>query len=269
MLLALWLACASTPPTPTPLSTRELAFEAIPGNGFAIDGHVYDTAASSYAEKAAFTRTILVEVVPDVFSALSMAQVPTEEAPGGFQLQTSPSLRVRGALEPAAADELAAALGWCLVQWSVLVTDSAGKGTGYASVRFDGGLSPELADAFFHHAAGVSQGLGGGYTAFGDELRFLNLRGADGVPYSGLDDVPFVDAIRRAAASFPAGGARVSEAGELGAHLVENDWTAAADGERYLDHIDDAEEPALVAPRAEFLEALEAAGAANDWIQGP
>lgn len=263
----LLLAChPARPPAasaPAP-STLQLSFEAIPGNGFDIHGRVYDTAAASYAQKSAFTAVILAEVVPEVFEALAIdsAGLQQELAPGGYQLQTSPSLQIRGELLPESADDLAAALGWTTFQWSVLVTDfgDADGGTGYAAVSFPAAPESTLAQAFFEHASGVNPALGGGYTAFGGELTFLNLRGPDGAPYSGLDDATFVAELTRAAGSFAQAALRVSASGQVGAHLVENRWDSARDGEDYLAVIEDADEPKLPPLRAEYLERLEAAG---------
>lgn len=274
--LALLLACSSPEPAPPvpvapPARTLQLSFEAIPGNGFDIHGRVYDTAAATYEQKSAFTETILSEVVPDVFSAVAVDPHKTQQqlSPGGFELQTSPSLQIRGDFAPEQADELAAALGWSTYQWSVLVTDFDAKdgGTGYATVAFDKAPEATLAQDFFVHASTVNKALGGGYTAFGSELTFLNLRGPDGLPYSGVDDATFVADLGRAAASFTAAPVRVTASGQLGAHLVENHWDSAAEGQDYLKVIPDADEPKLPPLRAEFVERLEAAADQAGWSQ--
>lgn len=272
--MLLLLACAHTPAppaTPAPgASTLQLSFEAVPGNGFDIHGQVYDTAATTDEQKVAFTAEILAEIVPDVFAAVAVdpADIRAELSPGGFQLQTSPSLQIRGELLPDTAYDLAAALGWTTFQWSVLVTDfgNPGGGTGYVSVRFPSPPDGPAAQAFFEHAASIDKGLAGGYTTFDHDLYFLNLRGPDGAPYSGLDDPTFVAGLTRAAASYGAVPLSVSASGQVAARLVEDRWTAEArNGEDYLVYIEDEDEPALVPIRAEYLEKLEETGKRLGW----
>lgn len=245
----------------------QLSFEAVPGNGFDIDGHVYDTSLASYADKEVFTDSVLAEVLPDLYAAVGVDDVDAFLTPGGYLLATSPSLQIQAPFAPAEVDNLAAALGWTCYQWSVLVTDygDTDGGTGYANVALDATVDADLAQRFFEHAAGVDPGLGGGYTAFGDVMTFLNLRGSDGTPYSGLEDDAFIAALQTAASSFTDAGATVASTGEVGAKFVENDWSAATTGEDYLELVEDADEPALVPLRDAYEVLLGEAGATYGW----
>ena len=67
-------------------------------------------------------------------------------------------------------------------------------------------------------ASAEHEGLGGGYTAFGDTLLFLNLRGPDGQPHSGLSDADFTSALRRVVTGFP--DTTLPETGLADARLV-------------------------------------------------
>ena len=181
-----------------------------------------------YEARRRLTARVRDDVVPSVLRAAGVneAQAVTELRMGGYRLQTNPSLHMTAPLTDEQADRLAAALGRVLEQDSVLVADfsssdgtSADGATGYALVRFPAGtLTPDLAQQFFLAAAAEHEGLGGGYTAFGDALLFLNLRGADGQPSSGLPDTGFAAALGRAAAHFP--GAALTETGRADARLI-------------------------------------------------
>ena len=254
------------------LDVLQLSFEAIPGNGFDVGGNVYDTSGASYAIKETFTAQILADVVPGAMDAVSVngEELDQQLTPGGFQLATSPSLQIRGAIDPEIATVLAAGLGWTTFQWSVLVTDfgETDGGTGYGTVSFAAGtLTPELAQSFFEHAASVDPGLAGGYTSFGDDLIFLNLRDATGTTYSGLEDEAFVTDLESAAGSFTGASVTMSASGEVEAGLVENDWTGAAPtGEDYAAELSADQVSALAPLRETFLSELEATGGAQGWI---
>ncbi len=155
-------------------------------------------------------------------SGVDAAGAAIEMRMGGYRLRTNPSLHMAVTLPDGPADRLAAALAWVLNQDSVLVADfsSADGATGYALIRFpDGTLTPDLAQRFFLAAAAVDGGLAGGYTAFEDSMLFLNLRGADGRPYSGLSDADFTAALGLALATFP--GAALADTGRADARLIE------------------------------------------------
>ncbi|UKJ77792.1 hypothetical protein [Azospirillum brasilense] len=177
----------------------------------------------SYEARQRLTERARTELLPAILNAAGLDGVGTaaDLRMGGFRLQTNPSLHMTLRLEDAPADRLAGAIAWSFSQESVLVADfdSADGATGYALVRFPAGsLTPERAQRFFLAAATEHEGLGGGYTAFGDTLLFLNLRGDDGTPYSGLPDEAFAEFLRRAADAFP--GAVLTATGRADARLV-------------------------------------------------
>ncbi|MBP2294924.1 hypothetical protein [Azospirillum rugosum] len=181
-----------------------------------------------YEARQRLTERARDEIVPAVLrdGGIDLAGAATDLRMGGYQRRTNPSLHMAVTLGDGPADRLAAALAWVLDQDSVLVADfaSADGATGYALVRFlvcfpGGTLTPDHAQRFFLAAAAVEDGLGGGYTAFGDTMLFLNLRGADGRPFSGLSDADFTAALGRAVATFP--GAALAETGRADARLIE------------------------------------------------
>ena len=182
---------------------------------------------ATYAERATFAGQVLDRLVPDVVRAVGLdpKRVKTEITPGGYLLKTNASLQSKTALGDAPADRFAAALGYVFRQSSVLVSDLADAkgGTGYVIVSMPKGtMNASLAQAFFAHAAEVDAGLGGGYTAFDDEMIFLNVRDRDGKPYSKLEDDVFEAAMRRAAASFDLVKAEVKDVGQARARFVGN-----------------------------------------------
>ncbi|MEQ8967892.1 MAG: hypothetical protein RID91_18900 [Azospirillaceae bacterium] len=210
-----------------------ISYEALPSVGVDVD-----FAPASYAERAEITAEAEATIVPEVFALLDMdpAAAETQVTPGGYLLNTNASLQTRLDVSAEDADRFAAAVGYVFSQWSVLVTDfaAADGGTGYAVVDFsDGTLDADLAQAFFEHAAGVAEGLGGGYTAFGDSMYFLNVRGDDG-PYSGLEDPDFIAQLRASAQGFEPAEATVAESGAVEARFVGNDWDGAPEGGDYL-----------------------------------
>ena len=230
-----------------------LSYEAIPSAQLPLD-----LDASTYAERAEATRAALVELVPAIAAAVSVDPdaLETEVTPGGYLLKTNASLQTRARITDERAERLAAALGYVFRQWSVLVSqpgDAEEGRTGYVVVGFPkDALTPALAQSFFDFAARTHQGLGGGYTAFGDEMLFLNLRDGDGAPHGGLADLDFAARLGFSAGAFPDAQAKVVEAGRAEARLVGNDWEAAPEGEGYAAIIGDAEAlAALDALRAE------------------
>lgn len=239
----LWGAAAAA----EPVRPQLLSYEAIPSVQVELD-----LSGASYAQRAELTAAALAEIAPQVIAAAGMdpASVGTEMTPGGYLLKTNASLQARAAMTDAEATRLAAALGYVFRQWSVLVSelDEPGGGTAYVTVRFpEDALTPEAAQAFFEHAASVDAGLGGGYTAFGDDMIFLNVRDEAGKPYGGLGDLAFAAALGEAAGSFAGAEVTVAAAGEAEARFVGNDWAAAPEGEDYAATLAD---PALVAALA-------------------
>jgi len=217
-----------------------LSYEAIPSAQVALD-----LDAATYAQRAALTAAVRDDLAPRVLAAagLAAAAVQTELTPGGYLLQTNASLQARGAMREDQAIRAAAALGYVFRQWSVLVSrlDDAEGDTGYVVLAFpDGALTPDLAQDFFAAAAAVDEGLGGGYTAFGDEMIFFNVRDGDHQPYSGLDDMAFAARLGQAAGRFGDAPVTVAAAGYARALFVDNDWEAAPDGEDYAAALDDA-----------------------------
>lgn len=225
-------------------STIQLSYEAIPGSGVTLGQGEVDMSAAVYDDKRAFTQQVHDGLVPMVFAELGVdfAELSSEDAPGGYLLETNPSMQSRGDLSPDDATLVSAGLGYVMYQWSVLVTDfSAGEGdTAYGMVRFDdGALDEDLAQLFFEHAASVDTGLEGGYMSFDDEMIFLNLRGSDGQPYSGLDDATFIEQLDAAAASFAGAPVALAESDFADAWLVENDWSTSTTGADYITIITD------------------------------
>lgn len=200
--------------------------------------------AAPYAQKETLSRIVASGLVPDIFIAVGLdpARAITRVAPGGYRGQTNPSLQTTFATDMAAGERVAAALGYVLRQESVLVSDLAdGDGNAYqVTIRFPRHtLTPAIAQEFFRRAALVDRGLGGGYAALDDAMIFLNLRGADGKPYSGLGDRLFRERLGIASQRFP--DSRLTRSGAVAARLVENDWTTAPNGEDYARLAGDAQ----------------------------
>ncbi len=201
--------------------------------------------AATYDQRAALTQAVLDDLAPRVLAAAGLAAetVQTDLTPGGYLLKTNASLQARGVMTEDQAIRAAAALGYVFRQWSVLVSrlDDAEGDTGYVVIGFpEGALTPDLAQGFFEAAAAVDEGLGGGYTAFGDEMIFFNVRDGDHQPYSGLDDMAFAARLGQAAGRFGEAKAAVASAGYAAALFVGNDWETAPAGEDYAAGLDDA-----------------------------
>ena len=268
LLLSLNLASACvTEPEPEPESFEAsfadevlISYEGVPSAQY---DHFMDVDfdAADYAAREALTVAVHEQIYPEILDAVAFdCAVPdTEVTPGGYLLETNPSLQSAISATDctrAEIDELAAALGYVFRQWDVLVTDyaddSAG-GTGFGIVEFGASaLTPELAQSFFVHAGDTDEGLGGGYTAFGDRMVFLNLRGGDGATYSGLEDPDFIAALDDAAASFTEAELELVESGEgaLEAWFVSNDWSSAVEGEDFATLFDGTERARLDELRA-------------------
>ncbi|WP_188261180.1 hypothetical protein [Azospirillum tabaci] len=212
-ILALALILGSAPAFAQAVA-QHLFFEAVPASA---------PSGASYDARQRLTERARTELLPAILDAAGLdgAGAVADPRMGGYRLHTNPSLHMTLRLEDAPADRLAGAIAWSFSQESVLVADfdSADGTTGYALVRFPAGsLTPDRAQRFFLAAGAEHEGLGGGYTAFGDTLLFLNLRGDDGTPDSGLTDEAFTKFLRRAAAAFP--GAVLAATGRADARLV-------------------------------------------------
>jgi len=204
-------------------------------------------ADQSYADRELTARIVAQRITPAVFAALGLdpQRSLTRVAPGGYLGKTNPSILTSLQTTADRANRLAAAFGFVLRQDSVLAVDFDGEGAYHVNVDFGyRTMTPEIAHAFFQRAMLVHTGLGGGYFTLDDRLVFLNLRGADGKPFSTLSDWPFLERLRIAADRFP--GARIGDSGQLGARLVSNNWKTAVNGQDYARLVDDAL-PALVA----------------------
>ncbi|MGK9167181.1 hypothetical protein KXR53_12835 [Inquilinus limosus] len=230
-----------------------------------------DAAKASYADRAAVTTQVKDTELPKILALLNIPadQVQTEVTPGGYQLETNASLQSAFETDPKTADLFAAAVGYTFRQWSVLVTDFTPEGqgnTGYAVVTFkDHAPSGEEAQAFFQHAASVNKGLGGGYTAFGRDLFFLNIADSTGKAYSGLDDTTFVAELTKAAETFTGTPVSVTRSGRVDARFVENDWDKSKTGQDYGKILGRDLTRQLTQLRREHDRALRAAGQTYGW----
>ena len=233
-----------------------ISYEVIPSGLSGID-----LGASTYAQREAVTEAALESIAPRIIRAVGIdpTRLRTEVTPGGYLLETNPSLQARGALTDDEATRLAVAFGYVFRQSSVLISqphDSEGR-TGYVVVGFpQGALTPALAQSFFEFAAQTHKGLGGGYTAFGDEMVFLNVRDARDQPYSMLPDMTFSARLGRAAGSFTEAQAKIVDAGFAEARFVVNDWDAAPMGEDYMTQMGDPEVFGALAPLRREHEAM-------------
>ncbi|WP_051248392.1 hypothetical protein [Inquilinus limosus] len=230
-----------------------------------------DAAKASYADRAAVTTQVKDTELPKILALLNVPadQVQTEVTPGGYQLETNASLQSAFETDPKTADLFAAAVGYTFRQWSVLVTDFTPEGqgnTGYAVVTFkDHAPSGEEAQAFFQHAASVNKGLGGGYTAFGRDLFFLNIADSTGKAYSGLDDATFVAELTKAAETFTGTPVSVTRSGRVDARFVENDWDKSKTGQDYAKILGRDLTRKLTQLRREHDRMLRTAGQTYGW----
>jgi hypothetical protein len=220
------------------------SYEAIPSAQVDLPG--LDRA--NYAQRAEVATAALDVLVPEILTLMGIdpGKAVTEVTPGGYLMKTSASLQTRVSLPEGGADRLAAALGYVFRQYSVMVS-RLGKpsgDTGYVAVAFRPGvLDAALAHRFFEAAAAREEGLGGGYTVFGDTMYFLNVRDSDGQPYSGLDDADFAAALKAAAAGFAAQGVMAVSVGTADARFVGNDWDRQPMGGAYVELLGGRDSP--------------------------
>ncbi|HMV69211.1 MAG TPA: hypothetical protein PKA64_20355, partial [Myxococcota bacterium] len=165
----------------------------MPGAGVDLGAPAWDPTTAGYEAKAALTDAALAHVVPGVLDVMGARGLTIERTVGGYEGLTSPSVLARGPLRDPEAT--AAALGWVLAQSSVLVIDPTGAGAGWASVRLPERPTFEVASALYRRAIEVSPVLTGGFTAIDRDLVFINLRGDDGAPLSGVGDEAFAGAV--------------------------------------------------------------------------
>lgn len=103
-------------------------------------------------------------------------------------------------------------------------------------VAFGPCVTSDCAHRVFLRAAQIYQGLGGGFTAFGCEMPFINLRDEKGQPYSGLDDDAFAAALGKATRGFAPPAAI---AGSFGARtaLIGEGWPDSKGGTLYIERL--------------------------------
>jgi len=205
-----------------------IAFQAVP-----------DRADAVYTKQAAQTAAVISELGPPLLAAVGFdpTSFDAEVVAGGYQGRMSPSAVMDIDTDVAGAGRLASACGIVFEQQSVLEWRDSDTGPDLAvEVAFQS-LTPTLADFFFRTAIGVDRGLASGFTARDNALLFINLRGADGRPASGLDDGRFEAALRTAARVF---GATISGVRTLHveAGLVPKDQYAGAVGPAALPELD-------------------------------
>nr|WP_286198631.1 hypothetical protein [Mesorhizobium sp. BR1-1-16] len=222
--------------------------------------------AAGYADRAAFAAKALEEIVPKIADAVGIDSndLDTEVTPGGYLLKTNASLQTEAEISGDEADRFAAGLGYVFRQYSVLVSglDDENATTGYVVVTFpDNTLDDKVAQAFFEKAASVDKGLGGGYTAFGDDQIFLNVVGDDGKPYSGLDNAAFLAGLTKAASEFGPPKPTISGSGTATARFIGNEWDKQPKGEAYIAKLGGADSDvvkALDAVEADYAKLVEA-----------
>lgn len=231
-LMAATVAVAS----PALADTFLLSYEATPSAGFDLP----KLKGATYEQRADFSTRVLTDLVPRIAKAVGIdpANLASEVTPGGYLLKTNASLQTQVDLDDTQGDRFAAALGYVFRQYSVLVSeldDGEGK-TGFVTVQFpENTLDAAVAQAFFEKAALVDKGLGGGYTAFGDDQIFLNVVDREGKPYSGLDDTAFLAGLTKAAAEFGTPQPKIADSGTATARFIGNEWDKQPKGQAYLD----------------------------------
>jgi len=200
---------------------------------------------SSYEEQLAISEKARETVVPKILDALEIPadKVGTLTMPGGYKQATFPTFQSSFDADEAVAKRFASAVGYVFRQWSVLVTDFTPNGAGnsaYGVVTFDHALSGAEAKAFFDHAATVNPALGQGFSAFDEEMFFLNLTDSTGKPYGGDSDEKFLADLGKAAESYTAAAAKLTTTGRADAEFIQNDWQKAPDGEDYASTLGEA-----------------------------
>lgn len=246
-LPALFLILLAFPVRPAPAADPAylLSYEAIPSAQVDLPG----LERATYEQRAELTRESARVLVPEILTVMEVnpGKAETEVTPGGYLLHTNASLQTKVPLAEGQAPRLAAALGYVFRQYSVLVSDFGRKDgeTGYVAISFPkGALDASLAQRFFEAAAERDEGLGGGYTALGDTMYFLNVRDSSGAPYSRLADETFAGLLGEVAAEFGE-GASVAGSGHAEALFVGNEWTEDRDGEAYVAQLGGGDAPEL------------------------
>jgi hypothetical protein len=186
-----------------------VAFQAIPEQTDAI-----------YTKQVAKTAAVISELGPPILGAIGLDpnSFDADVVAGGYRGHINPSVVMYVDGDAVTAGRVAAACGIVFEQASVLDWHEDQAGPDLAvDVAFPS-LTPTLTDFFFRTAIAVNRGLAGGFTARDNRLLFINLRGADGKPLSGLGDPQFAEALRTAAKAF--GNIATVSTFRLEAHLV-------------------------------------------------
>lgn len=186
-----------------------VAFQAIPEQTDAI-----------YTKQVAKTAAVISELGPPILNAIGLDpnSFDADVVAGGYRGRINPTVVMYVDGDAVMAGRVAAACGIVFEQASVLDWHEDPAGPDLAVDIAFPSLTPTLTDFFFRTAIGVNHGLAGGFTARDNRLLFINLRGADGKPLSGLDDAPFADALRTAAKAF--GSIATVSTFRLEAHLI-------------------------------------------------
>lgn len=218
----------------------------------------------SYDEQLETARTTLQAIVPKILQVLEIdpGQIATLTMPGGYKLSTLPTFQSSFEADTNAANEFASAVGYVFRQWSVLVTDFTPSDSGnatYGTVTFEHVVTGAEAADFFQHAATVKPALGQGYSAFDEDMFFINLTDSTGTPYGGESDENFLIHLRKAAETYSKSRVMFTETGRVDARFIQNDWKTAPDGEDYARTLGDETAARLKCLRAEH-EAVPVAG---------
>ncbi len=215
-----------------------VAYQAIPGTNTGWP----DIARLDYAARQRLSEAVRRDILPGVVTALGLQALAleTQIVPGGYLLKTDPSFVTRFPPgEDEAALKFAAALGYVLRQDSMLVFAVDERGGDSLTVRVRVGaqcLDAKSAHRFFLRAAQINKGLGGGFTAFGCEMLFINLRDDKGQPYSGLDDAAFATALARATQGF-APPAAIAGSFRARTALIGEGWPGNRGGALYIEKL--------------------------------
>lgn len=156
-----------------------------------------------FAARAETTAVYVSELGPPVLAAVGVdaGAFDAEIVPGGYEGKINPAVLLTLDGNEDEARRVAAAFGHVFEQSSVLIWRESAAGSLVAAVTLPS-VTPNLADHFFRVAGAIERGLSGGFTARGNQLLFINLRGADGKPFSGLTDEAFAAALERTSAAF-------------------------------------------------------------------
>ncbi len=258
VLTALLVVACGHSPTSNPRPDLEghllLSYEAVPST-VVESFRGSELEAESYAKRDDFTSIVHDEIVVELLQAFELESVVVEFTPGGFELSTNPSVQMSVPVSDVPSgrlQQLAAAIGYVLRQYSVLITDfSVEEGAGNAglmTLRFpEDGFDEEVTQRFFEHAADVDPRLGCGYTAFRASMLFLNVGSETMAPCATVSDEEYLAFLDAAVKEWPGPVDVVDRASAaVNAEFIENDWSTTEDGSDYKRVIEDLD-PALEA----------------------